>query len=263
MAADVRSLSYADNSGVAATGVTMTEPSGTANGDILVAVLYVDDDQTGTLTLPGSWTSRYFGISENSQFTWSVSTIVRGGSAPSLTWSWTNSVLFEMHLFAISGANTTIDSLSADGGTGPQPPAPHNPDPPSTTATGAATLALAGGMNRGGSDPSPWTASSGYTIVSDNGVAGRRVVVEKKVLTGSGENPGAVSGAINAERDWWDGFTMTFANVGGGSASLSPSASVSPSVSKSPSPSSSASSSVSPSAAAAVIVERTVFTYVD
>lgn len=213
-AANVRTVSYADNGGAAATGVTMSEPSGTVAGDVLMMVLYIDGNGAG-YTPPASWVSKYANASQNSQFVWKVETITRGGSAPALTWAWTSAV-FEAHLFAISGANTTIDSVSADGGTGAQAPSPHNPNPPATTATGAATLALAMGMNRGGSDPNPWVASSSpgtYTIVSDNGVAGRRVVVEKRVIAGSGEDPGAVSGAINADRDWWDGATMTFADA--------------------------------------------------
>jgi hypothetical protein len=61
------------------------EPTGTASGDILVAIALVDTTST-ILTRPTGWTNLVSGL-VSGKFRYDVSYIVRGGSAAATTYT--------------------------------------------------------------------------------------------------------------------------------------------------------------------------------
>lgn len=204
MAVTFRSKSAVFNS--VGTSPTATEPSGAANGDYIVAVYATTSGAAPTL--PAGWTTLY-GPTTQGLFVFRVGVISRGGSAPSYAFTHTGSVYRELHVLCFKPASgiVALDSQSSAGSTGNA--TNHNPDPPATTAVASASLAVACGINWGGSAVA-WVAQAGYTIESDN-TAGNDVVLSDKSLSSSGsENPGAYTGVVSGvPEDYWDGFTIT------------------------------------------------------
>lgn len=103
-----------------ATGLTGTEPSGAASGDIIIAVAYVEAGGP-TFTPPTGWSSA-FTASATTIDTGSMTTpdtwwghaywIRRGASAPSYVFGFGVSAYCELTLFAYSGAYNTGDPFS-------------------------------------------------------------------------------------------------------------------------------------------------------
>lgn len=200
------------------------EPTGTASGDVLIALVLVDGTCAAP-SLPSGWTSLYpvtstRGTTANG-FKVAVGWIARNGSAVATTF--TNCATYEeAYIISISGGNNSaLDSTSASGGTATA--ANHPPDPPSTTAVAANCLSIAGGVHWGGSLAGGWTASTGYTIRSTN-TAGFDGFLETKLLVSAGaENPGAVANQpTGTSFDYWDGFTLTVAPPGGATPVIMP-----------------------------------------
>ena len=194
------------------TNLTVTEPAGAASGDVLISIACRD---SASQAAPTGWTSLYSGT--QGTLNWQVAWIARGASAPSLTWAGTNHWR-EVQLLCLrsdTGGSITLDSQSAAGtsGTG------TNPNPPSTTAVASASLAVCGGANVNGSAAGGYGAPTGYTR-RDTGADGDVSTLATKTLSSSGaEDPAAFSNA-SGSASFWNGFTLTFTDGGGGGATV-------------------------------------------
>lgn len=196
--------------------VAVTEPVATGNNDMLFC--FAVSAKGSALTFPPGWTTiAAFTSSSATQAMWSVGYIRRGPAAYStaqMTWTLTGSVYREIYLVALH-SNTTwpvLDAQSAAGGTGTTAVAAHNIDPPVVTAGTAPTVALAGGLFWGGAS-GVWTFSAGYTAQTTNS-ATADVILESKALAVTGsEDPGTATGGAATSSDWWDGFTVTWADA--------------------------------------------------
>jgi hypothetical protein len=192
--------------GTGASPTTGSEPTGTVQGDVLVALFIVDSTASTTVGIPAGWTSLYTSVSPSNQFRQNLCYIVRGASAPSLafTHSGNSSTYRELYILGFSGCSTSspIDA-SANGGytTG----IALNPDPPAVTAVSNAAMAIAVGINRAGSSTcGSWVAPTGYTIRSDNTPANDGAIATKLLSVAGSENPSAFSGvASSGSQDAW------------------------------------------------------------
>jgi len=202
MAVSFRSESHAGYT--TGTSPSFSEPASAANGDALI-VLYVCD-AGGAPTFPGGWTSLYNGT--QGAVTWRAGYQIRSG-APNMGFTHTGSIYYEISVCCLTGTTTlALDSQSSTGSTGNG--ANHNPDMPSTTAVASASMAIAGGINYGGSQGGGWTASSGYTFRSRNTTGDDSGMETKSLASAGAENPGAWANVVLGNQDWWDGFTLTF-----------------------------------------------------
>lgn len=200
------------------TSPTATEPTGCVSGDMLVAL--GESDLAGAIAQPAGWTQDY--KSTQGAIAWVVSHISRAGSAPSLTWTVTGTVYREVHIYCLTPASGTValDSSSAAGTSGNG--ATSNPNPPATVAVATTSMAIAGGINNAGALTGGWGASTGYTMESTK-ATGDSGFLEVKSLAASGsEDPAAVTNAPGATTDFWNGFTMTFTESGGGGGTVTP-----------------------------------------
>ncbi|HSX15666.1 MAG TPA: hypothetical protein VLF40_02660 [Candidatus Saccharimonadales bacterium] len=194
--------------GTHASPITVSEPSGTVQNDILV-YLYIGQSNVSGITQPTGWTTIYTANSFTPVFTYRLAYVVRGASAPSLTWSgWASSPYFEVYVLSFSGCDTSnpIDSsaqVTSDSGT--------NPDPPSTTAVSSSAMALAVGINWSGSSAGDgWTPPTGYTLRTDNTPANDGAIATKLLSSSGAENPSAYSGYSGGNTDRWSA-TVTLA----------------------------------------------------
>lgn len=196
---------------------TVTEPASAASGDMLVTLAIAD---AGTsLALPSGWTTKY-GPTTQGAFMFVAGYVPRGGSAPNLTFPVTGSSKYrEIHVACLQGsAAVSFDSSSAAGANGQSgnTTPSHNPDPPSTTAVAASSLAIAGGANYGGSLSGGWGTPSGYVIRTNNTAGNDAVMATKSLAAPGAENPAVFTNSAGGVQDYWDGFTMTFTDVAGG-----------------------------------------------
>lgn len=206
----------AANTAIVGTGTnpTATEPSGTASGDLLIAT-YAVDSPGGTPGIPTGWTSLWSGASFGTHFRYNICYIVRGGSAPSLTFTLTGSQYRELSILGLSGVDgtTPIDSSSTVVSVGSTI---ILPDPPATTAVDSAAMAVVLMVFWGGAPASGgWTAPTNYTIRATTGSAGYGSATRQLAASGS-EDPGKFGGSpIGSD----DGVTMTLTlkpSAGGG-----------------------------------------------
>lgn len=98
------------------TNVTAAEPSGAAQDDILVAVLYIESDTT--VTAPSGWSNSFNGTAmlaeldtASNQYRAYGYWIRRGASAPDLTWLF-SSTYNRIYVAAYSGAFSSGDPFS-------------------------------------------------------------------------------------------------------------------------------------------------------
>ncbi len=189
-------IAYRSESHVASiTGMTSTptEPSGAASGDVFVAC--VQESNLGTLSMPAGWTALYTGSTITGTQQYWVGYIVRGGSAPDLTWTFVNGAYRNIEISAFSGSTGVEASAAAtsdQSATGPLPPA--------ATATSANDWAIVCGVK---DEFAPaWVAPTGYTI---RGASDQDAVQADKSLGASGtETPQAFTGTgINDITDRW------------------------------------------------------------
>lgn len=192
------------------TDLTITEPAGAAQNDIMVCFFLVA--AAGTPGAPTGWLVLTNGLQGfDGLFDYHISVIRRGASAPSLTWTTGGSFYREGQIICISGASTAGTALDAvevmakaNGNGG----ANSNPDPPSVTTATANDLVIAGGMNWSGSGGGGWVAQSGYTIRSDN-TPGNVIVVSTRtalVNPAGAEDPAIYTGGP-APGASWESFT--------------------------------------------------------
>ena len=177
--------SASDSLGTGA-NITPAEPAGAAQGDVFVACFI--GEAVGTLGLPAGWTSLYSGTSLSAgNFDYIVGRIVRGASAPDLTFTCSQGLFRQVTVFAFSGVDNTTPVNASTSVTVQA----TNPDPPSANATVADTLALAISCHWGGANP--FVPPSGYTLRGNTG--NTDIGGATKQLTASGaENPGTFTG---------------------------------------------------------------------
>lgn len=193
------------------TSVTVTEPAACASGDMEVAMSVSDSGSAPVF--PSGWTNLYPATTQG-LFVVIAGYISRGGSAPSLVFTYNgNNAYKEVYVLCLTGSATVIfDSKATIGATGFTD---HQPDPPATTAVATTSMAVAMGVNWGGSITGGWTASTNYVIRSNN-ANGNDGFMETRSLSASGsENPAAVSNGHSGIIDWWNGGTVTFTDAGG------------------------------------------------
>ncbi len=180
---------------------TGTEPTGTVQGDVLVALFEVQGSVT--YTPPSGWTTIFSGTSFSSQFKYYLGYIVRGASAPNLTWSYTGTAYRELYIIGFSGCDTT-NPIDASAQIPSASAANANPDPPAVTAVSSAAMALAIGDNWTGSNAGGWTPPTGYTVVTNN-ANGNDCAISTKLLSTSGtENPSAYGNVgSSSATDYW------------------------------------------------------------
>ena len=119
--------------------MTITEPSGAAENDILIALVVMGTEVTG-ITAPSGWTEFHSSDNTTNLSRFRGWWIRRGASTPAdMTFEWTNaSNTREWICIAAVGCKTTGNPWNAMGtpaaGTNANP---ANPDPPSVTTTAA------------------------------------------------------------------------------------------------------------------------------
>lgn len=191
---------------------TGTEPTGTVQNDILVALFGGNELNATAPTAPSGWTTlanNSINLVASDWLSWNLAWIRRGASAPALGWTGGAAGYSELIIFCFSGVDTTtaIDSQSSTGGTGNT--AGHNSDPPATTAVSSSAMAVCCGVMWQG-NVSGYGAPTGYTIPYTG--AGEVSAFAYRLLSSSGvDNPGAFSGVSSggADHTYWDGFTVT------------------------------------------------------
>ncbi len=196
----------------------VTEMASAASGDVFVAVIVVDAAATG-LARPSGWTNLKNGTTAT-QFDYDISYIVRGGSAPSLTWAWTGSLAYEVHIVRFIGVDN-VTPIDAQGtlasGNGRMDTAV---DPPAVVAVALNTMAVALCAHWTGSATPGWTAPTGYTRQSDN-TLGNDCAIATKLLSAAGsEDPSVFSGNASNIADWI-AHTITLDPAGAGGGTLS------------------------------------------
>ena len=189
-----------------------TEPAGTAAGDVLVA-LVVHENTANSITGPGSWSQLAEGgtpTAASAGFRFWFGYIVRGASAPSLTWTSTGAVYYETHIIGLVGvdnaspidAQSSVGSTVANSGTGP--------DPPAATATLATDMAVTAAGHWSGSVGGGWTAPGSYTLCSNNTTGNDGMIAYRLLSAAGSEDPGAFTDGTLANSDKWNGMTVLF-----------------------------------------------------
>lgn len=194
-----------------------TEPASTVSGNLLIAVV-VHENSANAITEPAGWSTLFTGGSPSAGaagFRYWIGWIIRGGSAPALTWTSTGAVYYEVIIERLTGSFDagSIDA-SANGtlaGSGSS-----SMDPPSATATGTADMAVAAAIHWAGAGAGGYGAPAGYTVRSRN-TAGDDAVFATKLLSASGaENPAAITNAAGSGADYWNGATLLIKEASGG-----------------------------------------------
>jgi hypothetical protein len=174
-----------------AAGATVNEPASAASGDFILAVVLTGSSAT-SLTRPTGWSNLANGTSQESFFDYDISYIVRGGSAPSLAWTWTNSVSYEIHLLAFTG----VDATPIDAQSGVTSAFSGAPDPPAVVAATSPTWAIAISLQASGAT-TVWTAPTNYTLRSDETHENTIAVASRALAATGSEDPGTFAGAFD------------------------------------------------------------------
>jgi hypothetical protein len=205
-----------------AQNATPTEPAGAASGDFFLGIAIVDTGAgaTGTISLPSGWTTlRSLGVSPSGTFRYLSGYVIRGGSAPNLTFTMPRSDYREVHVAAWSGVDTTspIDVLAAAVGT--LTASTSKADPPSVAPVDTAALAIAIMWHWGGAPVSGgWLAPTNYTRRTGETAGSSSAVADRQLASGSVEDPGTFGGTPQgAEPSVADTFALKPA---GGGASV-------------------------------------------
>lgn len=179
---------------------TAIEPSGAANGDILIAVVYKEVDVTAT-TPPSGWNSTFNGVTLTATLTNEVYRadmfwIRRGGSTPALTF--TSIAGPQITVSAYSGALTSGDPFSfgstaiRDDATALTWPAVSG-----TTLDANEMLIWAGNNFRGGTTSDPPTGFTEREDINGSDVAWADVIQTASGATGSVSGATVTSGGSN------------------------------------------------------------------
>lgn len=201
-------IAYRSSSHVIATATSATpsEPTGTAQNDLIFANVHCAG--AGTITLPAGWLVLTNGVEAfDGFFDYSMAVIRRGASAPDLTWQFGSSVYHEVYLHSISGASTAGTALNAVEVMNRAQGSSGEPNPPSVITSTANDLIVILGVNWSGSGVGGWVAPANYTIRGNNTAGNNGTSATRNSLIAAGaEDPatftGASGGGIN-----WDAFT--------------------------------------------------------
>jgi hypothetical protein len=177
---------------------TGTEPTGTAQNDILIAV--AANNSSATITLPSGWTSLYTG-SNGGTIRTLVCYVVRGGSAPNLVF--TNAAEVQIFAFYNYSTSSPIDAQSADGGSGGA--GNGTSDPPAVTVVSAkgAVVVTGGTTNAAGGS---WVTPAGFTLRSPTNALQSVVFTKETAQAGSVDPASTNSGGLATN---WNGFSIS------------------------------------------------------
>lgn len=166
------------------TDITATEPSGAAQGDILIAMIVAG--ATATVTIPSGWTQLY--TEGPNQMRYVACWIARGASAPSYTFTLSTSVFRQVTVWAFSGGDTTTPFSGQAAGSVINT---TNVDPPSATPGTVDGMALAIAGHWGGANP--FVPPSGYTLRGNTGLSDIGGAT-KALSSTAAEDPGTFTG---------------------------------------------------------------------
>lgn len=199
-----------------AVGTTATEPSGCTSGDLMIAIVHKDGGAGGALTRPSGWTNLYNGASNETQFRYDVSYIVRGGSAPALNWTWTGSAYYEYIVLCLSGQHATPIDNSGSFSTNFS----GTPDPASITPNTSDAMAIVFGLTWSGSGSGGLTAPASYTRVY-SATGWNSGMAYRQLASGSAEDAGTWGNASGTGSNIGQGvITIATGAGGGGGATL-------------------------------------------
>jgi hypothetical protein len=212
----------------AGTSGAVTEPASAASGDVFVAMTLIDAGGSG-LARPAGWTNIVNDTTGAGGMDFDISYIVRGGSAPALTWTWTGTEYYEVHILRFTGADTStpldaqsslLKSTTAEKGTSH---AASQVNPPAVTAATANTMAVAiAGHWSGSSGAGGWTAPTNYTLRSTN-TTGNDGMMASRLLVGSGsEDPDSFFDSDTTGTSHAFALTITLKEIGGGGGAAAP-----------------------------------------
>src|SRR4051812_1787200 len=84
--------------------MTITEPAGSASGDLLLSAIYYEATPMQTLLPPSGWQGAARGLSPTT-FCVTVAYIIRGGSAPNLVWNAPAANYHEIYTIGLTGVD--------------------------------------------------------------------------------------------------------------------------------------------------------------
>jgi hypothetical protein len=154
-----RAVSFGSNN-ASTTSISLSRPTGTATGDVMLALL--DVRGTSTVTAPAGWTlirTDTYTASLRLHAYWRVAT---ASDPASWTWTFSGSRLAAGAIHAYSGVNTA-NPIDASGGA-PAPAASPTATAPSITTTVPNTMLVAFFANLA---DSTWTPPAGFTERAD------------------------------------------------------------------------------------------------
>ncbi len=192
----------------------MTEPTGSADGDIHLAAILIEDTISG-FSAPSGWTLLF--ATDVGPFTYRIYWIRRSG-APSLGVSWTTSRYWEWVIVASSGGVSSGNAIDAS--TAGTPTTGVNVDPPAATLVTADTLVYAlgshwSGYGAGVSGPSGWGGTVRFNEV------GYDQIIASLAVAGTGSNdPGTFGASLLGASDSMCGFTIAIASTAGGAPAV-------------------------------------------
>jgi hypothetical protein len=205
------------------TNVTGTEPSGTAQDDILVAAFFLDNDG-GAPTPPASWNTLTGSpqLSVDSLFQGGVYWIKRGASAPSLTWTWDgDSVYREVIISAWRGVDGTSpinqSAVTTSGNRG-------TPDGPAVTPNVNDCAIITVCFHWTGAASGGWTAPTNYNIDHTTNTNEGLGLARRILSGGSGvsQDPGAWSAAAGTDDCWEVTLALAPSGAAGGAVIAPP-----------------------------------------
>jgi hypothetical protein len=180
------------------TGVTATEPAGTAQNDIIFA--FFVGNGTLTVTPPANWNT-LASVAVPNGITVKLYWIRRGASAPSYAFSWDPSSYYELSITSWSGAETTGNPYDTYTVGTPTQASPGNPNCPAVTTTVANTLVLAFGMDWNGFNGGGAGPPTGYTLVEGQTTYMDLAIAYKAKATIGSEDPSAFTNAYPTNSD--------------------------------------------------------------
>jgi hypothetical protein len=185
---------------------TGTEPTGTAQDDVLVASFLIESGSGAPVT-PSGWTALAGPQSSvDSVFRGSVYYIVRGASAPALEWTWNGVDRYhELIISAWRGVSTSSPINTSATTTSGNRTTPDGP-PVTPSVNNAAIITVCFHWNTAdfGAPSGGWTAPTNYTR-SHASALGDGSALAHRILSGGAsvqEDPG--EWAVSSSEDSWE-----------------------------------------------------------
>ena len=176
-----------------AANLTISRPTGTADGDFLVATVYMEDDSPGvTITAPSGWTALTGGFATTASPDMRLAVYYKIASSEPTSWTWTHSSKYRGGIVAgfRSDASATLE-LDAEGtiATGTT-----NAPASSVTTTVANTMLAWMAVNF---FENAVTQPTGFTEVADT--PGTEVAYKAQAAAG---DTGSLAGSMSGGADW-------------------------------------------------------------